>query len=55
MKEKSVAFCFLQLKAKEKATFSKIIEGGFYVKNLGLFFQSLCLLTPLPAEAIAME
>ena len=55
MKEKSVAFCFLQLKAKEKVTVSKIIEGGFYVKNLGLFFQSSCLLTPYPAEATAMD
>ena len=55
MKEKSGAFCFLQLKAKEKVTVSKLIEGGFYVKNLGLFFQSSCLLTQLPAEAIAME
>ena len=27
MKEKSVKFCFLKLKVKEKANFSKIIEG----------------------------
>ena len=27
MKEKSVIFCFFKLKAKEKAKFSKIIEG----------------------------
>ena len=27
MKEKSVTFCFLKLKAKEKANFSKIIGG----------------------------
>ena len=41
MKEKSVTFFFLKLKAKEKANFSKIIggEGDFSVKNLGLLFQ----------------
>ena len=27
MKEKSVTFCFLKLKAKEKANFSTITEG----------------------------
>ena len=51
MKEKSVKFCFLKLKAKEKANFSK--EGDGSVENLGLFFQSL--LTQLLAEAVAME
>ena len=41
-KEKSVTFCFLKLKAKEKANFSKIIGGEceFSVENLGRFFQS---------------
>ena len=30
-------------------------EGDFSVQNLGLFFQSQCLLTQLPAEAVAMS
>ena len=30
-------------------------EGDFSMENLGPFFQSLCLLTQLPAEAVAME
>ena len=56
MKEKSITFCFLKLKAKEKANFSKIIgEGDFSVENLGLFLQSKCLLNQLPAEAVAIE
>ena len=29
MKENSVTFCFLELKAKEKVNFSKIIGGGW--------------------------
>ena len=50
MKEKSVTFFFLKLKAKEKSSFSKVMGGGgvggggvggdCYVENLGLFFQS---------------
>ena len=42
MKDKSVIFCFLELKAKEKASFSKKHrgQGDFSVENLGLFFQS---------------
>ena len=42
MKEKSITFRFLKLKAKEKANFSNIIGGecDFSVKKLGLFFQS---------------
>ena len=41
MKEKSVKFCFLKLKAKEKANFSNHLrEGDFSVENLGVFFQS---------------
>ena len=42
MKEKSVTFCFLKLKPKEKGNFSKIIErkGDFSVENLDLCFHS---------------
>ena len=42
MKEKYVTLCFLKLKAKEKANFSKNHrgKGDFSVKNLGHFFQS---------------
>ena len=42
MKEKSVIFCFLKLKAKEKGNFSKIIggEGDLSLENLGLFFPN---------------
>ena len=42
MKEKSVLFCFLELKGKEKENFSKIIggEGDLSLENLGLFFQN---------------
>ena len=40
MEEKSVTFCFLKLKGKEKANFSKFIgESEFSVENLGLLFQ----------------
>ena len=57
MKEKSVTFCFLKLKAREKANFYKIFgeEGTFSVENVGPFFQNLCLLTKLPAEVLAAE
>ena len=65
MKEKSVTIRFLKLKAKEKANFSKIIwgggggrggvEGDISAENLGLFFQSSCLLTQLLAKAVTME
>ena len=57
MKEKSATFYVLKLKAKEKANFSEIIgeEGDFSVENLGLFFQSQCLLTPLPGELVVMD
>ena len=43
MKEKSVTFCFIKLKAKEKSNFSKIIGArvsDFSVENLGPFLQS---------------
>ena len=51
MKEKSVTFCFLKLKAKEKANFSKVIgermtlfvigdRMTLFVEKLGFFFQS---------------
>ena len=57
MKEKSATFYVLKWKAKEKANFSEIIgeEGDFSVENLGLFFQSQCLLTPLPGELVVMD
>ena len=57
MKEKSAVFCFLELKAKEKANFSKIIGGRmtFLWKISGLVFQSKCLLTELDAEGVAIE
>ena len=39
MKEKSVAFCFLKSKTKEKANFSEWSKGGdFSVEILGVFF-----------------
>ena len=41
MKEKSVTFCLLKLKGKEKKISPKPSgEGDFYMENLGLFFQS---------------
>ena len=42
MKEKSVTFCFLQLKAKKKKQISlkSTEEGDLSEDNLGLFFQS---------------
>ena len=56
MKEKSVTFCFLN-KSKEKSKLlqNHRVEGDFSVENLGIFFQSYCLLTQLPIEAVAME
>ena len=56
MKGKSITYCFLKLKAKEKKISPKSSEeGDFSVENLGFFFQSQCLHTQLPAEAAAME
>ena len=42
MKEKSVTFCFLKLKAKGKSKFLQNYrgEGEFSLENSGLFFQS---------------
>ena len=41
MKEKSAIFCFLKLKAKEKAKFLQnyLVEGDFSLENLGVFFH----------------
>ena len=57
MKEKSVTFCLLKLKAKEKCKCPQNHrrESDFSVEHLALFFQRQCLLTQLPAEAVAME
>ena len=39
MEEKSVTFCFLKLKTKEKTNCQNDLgEGDIYVENLGLFF-----------------
>ena len=38
MKKKYVTFCFLKLKAKEKANCQNHQEGDISVENLGLFF-----------------
>ena len=58
MKEKSATFCFLKLKAKENAIFSKIIEGRwlFCRKFRSVLSKFIHLLrTQLLVEAIAME
>ena len=56
MKKKSITFCFLKLKAKEKASFSKFIQERviFFVEHLGLSFQSYYLIIQLPIEVVVM-
>ena len=48
-------FSYIQSRGKSKFLQNHREEGDFYVENLGLFFQSQCLLTQLLAEAAAME
>ena len=56
MKEKSVTFCFLKSKAKEKANFPKTIrERVTFSRKFRFLPSKLMLLTQLPAEATAME
>ena len=45
-------FLILNIKFEVKTRFG---EGKISVKNLGFFFQSSCLRTNLPAEAVAMK
>ena len=54
MKEKCVTFSFIKLTAN-KFLQNYWGKGDFSVQKLGLFFQSLYLLTLFPAEAIAMK